>query len=297
MSTDLATTTAEQNLAALASIETTIIQLKQQFAVVPDAETKEGYEACRSALSQLVGTRSAVKKRGKLLREDALDWQRRVISTENRLLDAIKEVEEPIRSAKDLVDMRKEKEARDKRYAEEEAKLAEFRKKQEAAEAEAARLRAEEDARLKAERDRLEAEKAEFRKQQAARDTERAKLDEEMRWLREQKAKAEREQIEREASVQADKEAAEALERKRLAYIEAAKRKAEADKAEAARLEAIKPDIEKVHELGHALALYAETMFAGKQATSEAAQEAVGSALRTLRMVSKMLLNFTGKLP
>jgi hypothetical protein len=273
------TPAGDKALVDLANMEGSILELKKQFAIVPDAKTDEGYEQCRNALGQLVGTRTAIKKRGKEMREGALLFQRQVLAVENKLLDAIKDIEEPIRCAKDLVDIEREKEAAARRNAVIDKQLAEMKARADAAEAEARKMREAEEARLAEERKKLEAEKLEMKKKQAEEEAHRKLLEEENARLR---AKEDAVRLEA-AKIQAAVE-----ERKRLEF-EAAKKAIE-DKAEAARLEAMKPDIQLVHEFGLKLRSLSCTL-----PKSPEAKAAIESAFKAIGLVGKMLLAFNGK--
>lgn len=118
---------------------------------------------------------------------------------------------------------------RDQARAAEEARAAAAKKAEDERQAEAQRVRDEAAA---AERAHLDAERAELERQQ--------------RELAEAKAKAEREEAARQAKIQAEKDAAEQAERDRIAAEEARVAEAERQAELARRLEALKPDCQKI---------------------------------------------------
>lgn len=87
-----------------------IVKLREQYGVVPDAESKEGYELIKTALQTLVPLRTGVEKRRKELKKDALDWGRKVDSEAKRITALLLEIEEPLKKAKTDVDERKKRE-------------------------------------------------------------------------------------------------------------------------------------------------------------------------------------------
>lgn len=167
--------------------------------------------------------------------------------------------------------LRQATEANAQRLAEEEAS----RKAEEERKAEAERLRKEEEAKLAAERANLEAERkaqeeqaridrekieAERRKADESAAAERAKqaeaqrlIDEERRKLEAEKARLEREEFERQAKLKAEQEAREKMAREQAeqARLEAERKEREA--AEAKRLQAMKPDLQKLLDYAAAL--------------------------------------------
>ncbi len=212
--------------------------------------------------------------------EEPLKLEKQSIDDEKLRIKREKEEAERAAIEAELKARREAEEARLRAEREaEEAKLAEERK---AIEAERAKLEAERDA----ERQRVEAEQKKVAEQQAA---ERAKLDADRREY-EAKQAAERAALEaKQAEIDAQREEANRVERERLAAIKAeqdrkeaeinarleaeriAKEKAEQDRldkieaekmaeavrlselAEAERLEAMKPDVEKIRAFANTL--------------------------------------------
>lgn len=212
--------------------------------------------------------------------EEPLQTAKDAVDAEKARLKAEKEAAERAKVEAEIAAARKAEEDRLRAIREaEEAKLAEERK---ALESERAKL----DAERAAERERVEAEQRKVAEQQAA---ERAKLDAERREI-EAKQAAERAALEaKQREIDAQREEANRIERERLAAIaaeterkereladrleaeRAAKEKAEQERldkieaeriaeedrlaaiAEAERLEALKPDLEKIHAFADTL--------------------------------------------
>lgn len=244
------------------------------------------YDATRIAIGRIVKLRTGVEKRRKELKEDALKWSRKVDSEAKRLTGLLEEIETPLRDSKDAVDLAVQRArgvaANAERLRQEAAAKAERDRLEAARQANIAA----ENAKLAAEREalRLEREKmaAEREAQAAAMRAETAKHEEArreaLRLEREQIAQeretqrqaflaeqtklteARKKQAEEQVKIDAERkriEAEQQAERDRLAKIESdrlAAIQAEADRVaeekrlaeEAARLEALKPDKEKL---------------------------------------------------
>lgn len=277
------------------------------------ADTPQGYESVRIAIGKLRTTRVAIEKRRVELKADALAFGRLVDSEARRFTTLLEQIEEPLKAKKAVID---DEAARVKREADEakvralEAEIAANRARQEA---EAKALRDAEEQRLVDERKAIEAERAalaEERRQaeadaaeaRAAREAaerveadrlaaERAKLAEERRVEEERqraereaieaerlavaaaRQKAEREEFERQARITAEREAVERVERERLAAAE-----------RQARLDALKPDIEKVR----AFAVTIRALAAPKQRSKEG-KAIIAAAVTTLTAVAVKL--------
>lgn len=186
---------------------------------------------------------------------------------EEARLKAIRDAEEAkLRAERESLEAERRRLAEEKaaddarRKADEDRRKAEEEERQRVAKAEADRVAAEQ----KAERDRIAAEQSQLA-------AERDRIEQEKRDL-EAKAKAEQEakdraEFERKAREQAEKDARqkaerEALERRqqedrdRLAAEEAAREKARVEKAEADRLAAARPDVEKIRRFGEELRFF-----------------------------------------
>ena len=239
------------------------------------ASTPKGYEEVRLAIADLRTTRVGIEKRRVELKADALAYGRLVDSEAKRYTALLLEIEEPLSQQKAAVDdakarVKAEAEAARQRELEakirserdaEEARLRTIREAEEARlseeraslEAERQRLAAERkqaadaarvqretaEAALKVERDRLAAEQRAVEAQQRA---EREAIEAERRAVAAAREKAERVEFERQAKIQAEAEAVAKAERDRLAAAE-----------QQAKLDALRPDIEKVRAFAQAI--------------------------------------------
>lgn len=224
------------------------------------ADTPAGYEAVRQAIAHLRDTRGAIERRRVELKADALAWGRSVDAEAKRFTALLAEIEEPLKAKKAVIDDEK---ARLKAEADAERLRvleAEICANQERQEAEARAAREAEEARLAEERARLDAERAalaEERRQadeaarvareqreadEAALRAERDALDAERRAVEAERARAEREEFERQARIKAEADAAAKVEQDRIDALE-----------RQARLDALRPDLEKVDAFTAAL--------------------------------------------
>src|SRR6266404_4187604 len=224
--------------------------------------TAEGYEETRIAIGKLRGTRTAVEKRRVELKAEALDFGRRVDAAAKHLTALIENIEGPLREKRDVADAEK---ARLKREAEMAELLARDAELKAARDAEEARIKAEQEAAaatLAAETARLDAERAAFAEAQRKADEERAIADAAQA---DERAKLDADRLELEAKQKAIADAArlaEEAENRRLAGIQAekdiaakkererieAEQAAAAVVAERARFEAMKPEVQLLHE-------------------------------------------------
>lgn len=262
------------------------IEVKRAAYAALSCDTPKGYEEVRLAIADCRSTRVSIEKRRVEVKADALAFGKRVDAEAKRLTAMIADIEDPLQAKKSAIDEAKarvkaEKEAAEKAAleaqirAEKEAEEARVRAEQEAenarlaAIAEANRIEAE---RLAAERAKLDADRiAEENRQRVAREQEEARLAA-VRAEQEAKARAaseeedrriaaERAAVEAErAKVEAQRRETERLEAERLARVEAekaaARAKAEAEEAAVrmaehkaamkARIDALKPDEQKL---------------------------------------------------
>jgi len=221
------------------------------------ADTPQGYESVRVAIADCRATRTSIEKRRVELKADALAFGRRVDSIARELTSLIESIEEPLRLKKAAVDdarerAKAEKEAEARRIVEEELRI-----EREARETQEHAAREAEEKRLAEERERLAAERAEIERQRAESEAreraasealraEKEALETERQRLEAEKRAAEHAEFERLAKIRAE---AEAKELARLAVIAAEEERiAEAERAEGhrKRLEALKPDKDKL---------------------------------------------------
>ena len=289
--------------------ENEIQEARDRFAGL-EATTKEGYEEVRLAIASLRTTRGAIEKRRVELKADALDYGRRVDAVAKKLTTLVSDIEEPLKAKRDAVDAERERVKREAERAELVALEARLRAERETEEA---RLKAERDAeneRLRAEGIRLAQERAaqelqqrrideEQRTAQAKIDADRRALDEQRQALEAQQREAARAEAERQrlkriedeanalaAEIEAATKAAE--ERTRLAAIKALEDAA----VEAARLEAMRPDIEKVRAWGKAMFDFGPS---APEVESAEAQQALAWAVGRLQFVAHALETYKPK--
>lgn len=225
--------------------EQQIAELRTQFAGYT-FETPAKYEQGRRAIATLRDLRVAVEKKRVALKAGALAYGRKVDSVAEQLTVAIEAIEQPLKALKTAVD---EETARAKAEAEAAQRAAAEAAAKVARDAEEDRLRAAREAeeqRLAAERAQLDAQRAELAELKRQRDAERAQLDQERRAIEAEKALQERLEFERLTTVRLEREAREQAERDRLAAEEARVAETERQAELARRLEALKPDAEKL---------------------------------------------------
>jgi chromosome segregation ATPase len=259
----------EFGIAELPTNEETALALTQKYANLLPATTKEGYEAHRVAIGQLVKMRTSIESRRVEIKAEPLEKCRRIDAFAKHWTTVLEQIEAPIRAAKKIVDDAAEKVKRDKENAERLAQEEAARKRIADEEAAAKAKRDEEQAKIKAEQEakekELAAERAKLqeaakklkdiedanRKQQeevkAKQRADQEKIDTERRKLEEDKKRAEREEFERQAKIKAEQLAKEKVERERIEAEQKKAAKEKADKEEAQRIEAMRSDVEKVH--------------------------------------------------
>jgi chromosome segregation ATPase len=256
----------EQKLKKFAITDAKIEEIKAECMslTVADVNDAEGYEKCKRARIAVRDRRNDVERVRKLLKKDALEYGRKVDGEAKRITALLTPIEEHLKAQEKIV-------TDEKARIKEEARLAKEAEERAAKEAEEARIKAEQEAaqkRIDEERAKLEAEKAKVKaeqekieaarraaqaeedaKRQAEADklaAEKAKIEAERKALEEEKeARRRAEELEKarqEAAAKARQEAEEAHARELQEEYEAKQR----EEAEQARLEAMKPDKEKL---------------------------------------------------
>jgi chromosome segregation ATPase len=250
-------------------------------------DTPANYEVGRLALGKLRSLRTAVEKRRQDLKRESLDYGRRVDAAAKHFTGLIEAIENPIAEAKRAVD---EEEARAKREAERAELIAleaEQTRKREEAEAAAKAVREAEEKRLEEGRRALEAEKA--RNAEAIRVSEEANRVERERIAAERAAlDAERRQVEETARKAREADEARARAAREAAAREQAKADAEAVRA---RLEALRPEREKVHAFAGYIRQIADQ---APEVESELCVGAIAWVQDRLRAVADKLDQFDG---
>jgi len=232
------------------------------------------YREGTKAIGTCRSLRVQIEERRKLLKQDSLEYGRKVDSVAKELTAIIEAVEQPLKDAKRLVDDAKEQAKRDAAEAERRRVEEEIRAKREAEEqalreqrkAEEERL-AEERRQLAAERAQMAAERAELQRQQLAQQEALAKL---QARDREALQKVEAEERAEAARVRAEEQRINALE---------------AEKVRQRRLAALQPDQDKLAGLARAIRDLAPA-FAEVEFESESACLAAETAMEALVVVA-----------
>jgi hypothetical protein len=203
-----------------------IAEMKQRLkAELFDCSTPSGYEGCRKAIAEVRSIRVNIEKHRVALKAEALEYGRKVDSEAKRITAELESIEDPLKAKKQAIDDEKE---RIKREAEEK-RLAAIKAEQDriAAEAEAKRQ-----AEIAAENARMAAEREALRVEQEKLAAERDELD--------------RQKLAKETAERVERETRERIERERIEAERTAKVEAERLAAEAARIEALKPDVQRL---------------------------------------------------
>jgi chromosome segregation ATPase len=256
------------------------------------ADTPAGYEEVRKAIGYCRTTRVAVEARRKQLKASSLEFGRRVDKAAKDLVALIEPIEASLQAKKDAVDAEKERVKREAAEAERRAAEEKVRLEREAEEA---RLRAErevEEARIAEQRAQLEREQAALAEQKRQLDAQRAETERLQRELAEAKTKAEHDEAVRQAKIQAEKETAERLERERIEAEERRVREVERQAELARRLDALKPDVEKVRAFAQTI-----SELSAPAVQSAEAQQAVAVAMAALVDVVNGLQAFADQPP
>ncbi len=237
-------------LIELDAVEQALAGLREQYGTVPDVQTKEGYTLCKKGIRELTSYRTSTDKLRKEITQPHRDFIERVNSYGKDLIEKLREIEQPLKDAKQHEDERAERE-KEERIAKlreriqveilsyhdtavglDSNQLAElhdaavhidtdgyFDVTKEAEDAKASVLKrisemhgqALEKERLAAEQAEVEAERRRLREEEAKREAERQELEE----LRREKAQREAEKQKREAAeAEAQRQAEEAEKRK-----------------------------------------------------------------------------------
>jgi hypothetical protein len=247
-----------------------------------EAEIRQQREAEEARLrEQREAEQRVLDEERKRLEADRAELARQRAEQEERDRKAREEREAAEKAERERVAAEQKAEA--ERLRAERARLDEEQRQREAAQREAEekarRERDAEEARLRAER---EAEEARLR-------AEREAIEAEKRKLEEARQAAERAEFERKAREQAEAAAREKLEREQREEAERQAAEAERREAEELRLEALKPDIQKIQEFAGAL-----RTIKAPELSDHAAQAIAAIALTELGAIAGRLEAFDG---
>lgn len=101
-------------------VEERLGELRAKYAVIPDAETKEGYEFIRKGVRELVSCRTDIEKKRKEIKAPVLLRSKLIDSEAKRITAALSEIEAPLKAAKSEVDERKRREKEERERIERE---------------------------------------------------------------------------------------------------------------------------------------------------------------------------------
>lgn len=285
--------------------EEQIAMLAREFAGVT-FDTPKSYEQGRRAIARCRELRVAVEKRRKELKAESLEYGRKVDAVAKRYTEALESIEAPMLAAKAVVDAEKERVKREAELAERARIEAELQAKREAEEAKLRAEREAEEQRIAEERRKLDEERAQLEAERQKREetdrvarakadaeakaerdqiaAERARLDEERAEIERRRVESDRAEAERQATIRAEQEAKERAERlaieakaREAERLEAERRIHEEEDKARARVEALRPDAEK-------LAAYASALVAVERPTlaTEDGQAALSELVRAL---------------
>ena len=192
--------------------------IKGRLLANVDASTPAGYELIRQGISEVRTLRTGVEATRKRLKQDALEWGRKVDAEAKRITNKLREIEDPLKEAKQHADdevdrirrekqeseRRKEAEAREVERVRREREQAEQRRIEQEEMAKERQRLAEEQKKLAVEQERLRLERDEIERER------REKEAEERRHRQEIEAKARREREEKEAADRAARDLEEA---------------------------------------------------------------------------------------
>lgn len=97
-------------LVELNAVEQALAGLREKYGTVPNVQTKEGYELCKKGIKELTGYRTKTEERRKKITKPHRDFIDQVNNYGKRLTADLKEIEQPLRDARQHEDERAERE-------------------------------------------------------------------------------------------------------------------------------------------------------------------------------------------
>lgn len=97
-------------LIELDAVEQALAGLREQYGTVPDVQTKEGYTLCKRGMRELTSYRTSTDKLRKEITQPHRDFIERVNSYGKDLIEKLREIEQPLKDAKQHEDERAERE-------------------------------------------------------------------------------------------------------------------------------------------------------------------------------------------
>lgn len=267
-------------------------------------ETSESYDKVKRAYLEIVPLRTACNDRRLEEGRQAREYVKLVNEIGNTVIEALEDIEAPLRAAVKEADERAEKAAMDEARREQEEAARVERERVAKIEAENQRLRDEHAARMKSQQDEIDRQKSELAAERAAQqkliDEERAenrRKAEEERAAFQVRIDAEREEMERlrkdhQAKLDAQREAQAKIdiENKRIADVRLAAARAEEEKKreeERKKKEAEEADLRREVEAKAAATRASELEVAKKQAAAEALEKAERDRLNAARIAKE----------
>lgn len=110
--TDNAAYTGE--LVELNAVEQALAGLRNQYGIVPNVQTKEGYALCKKGIRELTGYRTKTEDRRKAITKPHRDFIDQVNGYGKDLTEKLREIEQPLRDAKQHEDERAEREKQER---------------------------------------------------------------------------------------------------------------------------------------------------------------------------------------
>ncbi|MGK0546305.1 hypothetical protein ACSEE7_12455 [Halomonas cupida] len=98
------------DITELSEIDAKLAELRETYAVVPDFDTKEGYEEGKKAIGELTSLRTGTDKARLAITKPHRDFVKQVNDFSSSLVKEVETIEQPFRDAKKEVDDRKERE-------------------------------------------------------------------------------------------------------------------------------------------------------------------------------------------
>lgn len=298
----------EEGRKALATLRTTRVAIEERRKELKQSALEWGRKVdgkAKELTALIVAVEEPLKAKKLAVDEEKERAKREAAEAEKRAL------EEQIRKQQEEAEAKRKEllAAEERRLEEERAKLeaekAQLAEERRVAEEKAAALRAQEEARLAEERAKLEAERERLAMEERAR---QAKIEQEDRAREEQariareaieaeerrvealRIEQERAEFERQATIRAEEEARARAERERIEAEERRIAELERKERERVRLEALKPDVEKVH--GFAAAIRDVIRERRPEVKSEEALDAIGQALHAVMQGVDLLEDF-----
>jgi len=95
---------------AFSKTDAALSVLADKYSIVPDANTKEGYEQIKAGLKEVVSYRTSLEKKRKEIKQPYLDAGKLIDSEAKRITAQLLQLENPMKEAKQAVDDREKRE-------------------------------------------------------------------------------------------------------------------------------------------------------------------------------------------